>query len=150
VRARDWKGPFLEALRGVPNIAVAARTVGVDRTTVYAAWKRDEAFHVACMAAIEDAADRFEGEVAKRILQGTTQERTREEYDGDGKLVRRTVERTKDFDDRTLFDYLAAIRPEKWGKVDLRKLSEIVVGRAAGPGRADGDEPAAVDPGDPR
>ena len=146
-RARDWKPRFLEALQGIPNIAVAARTVGVNRTTIYAARNRDPDFDVACIAAIEDAADRFEGEVAKRILQGTVQERTREEYDGTGVLVRRTVERTKDFDDRTLFEYLAAIRPEKWGhKVDVRKLADVIQGRATEPGRSARDEPAGVDP----
>lgn len=120
-----WKARFLDVLRTWPNVRAACREAGVGRATAYRAREADPAFAEAWIGAIEDAYDRFEGEAARRALQGSTAVRTHEEYDPDGRLVRRIVETTEGPETRTLLAFLAAGRPEKWrANYDLRRLAE--------------------------
>jgi hypothetical protein len=70
-RRPDWEERFLEVIRASGNVRLAASACGVDRTTPYAAAKRDPAFAAAWAAAEQDAIDVLEAEARRRALAGS-------------------------------------------------------------------------------
>jgi hypothetical protein len=65
-KRRDWKKPFLAALRVSPNVSGAAKRAGVDRAHVYEVREHDLAFAAAWDSAIEEAIDALVGNTWKR------------------------------------------------------------------------------------
>jgi hypothetical protein len=70
-RRPDWEPRFLEVIRASGNVRLATSAAGVDRTTPYAAAKRDPAFADAWAAAEQDAIDVLEAEARRRALAGS-------------------------------------------------------------------------------
>jgi hypothetical protein len=69
VLSRNWRRPFLAALRRFGVLAQAAELAGVHRATVARARKRSERFNRAVLDAFEAAADRVEAALIKRAVE---------------------------------------------------------------------------------
>jgi hypothetical protein len=124
-----WKPAFLEALRGSANVAQACRRANVSRSTLYRARAGDPGFAEEMDAAVEESVDLFEGVVAGRALHGSTRTRVVERRDGDGRLVETITETVTWPETRALLRFLAAHRPEKWGRsFDPRRLAAALAG----------------------
>ena len=65
-----WKPAFLEALAATGNATLAARAVGIDRTTAYKNRSRSKVFAAAWDAAIEEATDILIAETRRRGFAG--------------------------------------------------------------------------------
>lgn len=67
---RNWRTPFLAALRQAPNVSGAAGKAGIDRNTAYTAYHTDPEFAAAWDDAIEQAVDRAVQELYRRAVEG--------------------------------------------------------------------------------
>jgi len=67
---RNWKTPFLTALRTSPDVSRAAKAAHVDRSYVYTARQVDVSFAAAWEDAINQALDAAEGELYRRGVLG--------------------------------------------------------------------------------
>lgn len=99
---------FIKKLEQCGVLSEAAASVGVSRNNIYKAMERDPAFKERVEIARERSVANLEKEFEDRIYNGNE----KMEYDGDGKLMRRTV--TKD--NNLLARALEANMPEKYGK----------------------------------
>ena len=70
-RRPDWKPRFLELMAATGNVHLAAKAVGIDRSTPYQRASRDPAFARAWAQAREDAIDTLEAEGRRRALGGS-------------------------------------------------------------------------------
>lgn len=69
-KRRDWRTPFLAALRQAPNVSGAAKAAGIDRTIAYDTYRADPAFAAAWDDAIEQSVDRAVKELYRRAIDG--------------------------------------------------------------------------------
>jgi hypothetical protein len=60
VKSTRWHSAFLKALRRNPNVALAARAAGVNRTTVYRHKTDDESFALRFEEVLDAAVDKVE------------------------------------------------------------------------------------------
>lgn len=70
-RRPAWEARFLEVIRSSGNVRLAAAAAGINRTTPYAAARRDPGFAAAWAAAEQDAIDVLEAEARRRALAGS-------------------------------------------------------------------------------
>jgi hypothetical protein len=68
---RDWRAPFLDAIRVSGNVRLATAAAGIDRSTPYRRAQRDPAFAAQWAAAEQDAVDTLEAEARRRALNGS-------------------------------------------------------------------------------
>lgn len=110
---------FLKRLEKTGNMVDAASFVGVVRGTIYKKMERDVKFKQCVELARERALAGYERELDNRIYEGNS----KEEYDGEGNLTRRTV--TKD--NTLLVKALEVSDRDKWGKPEANKGNTTIV-----------------------
>jgi hypothetical protein len=70
VKSTRWHAAFLKALRRNPNVAMACRAAGVNRTTAYRHRDDNEAFAVGWRAALDESVDLVEATAFKLASEG--------------------------------------------------------------------------------
>ena len=113
-RFREWKQAFLAALATSPDVSAAAAHAGINRTTAYAARKRNPRFAGQWDAALGVAIDHAEGEAYRRAVEGVE----KPVYQG-GELVGHIREHS----DTLLIFLLKAHRRALYGEVSRHELS---------------------------
>lgn len=117
----DAKSRVLEGLRRGLGVGPAAEVVGYSRSQVYR-WREDDpAFAAAWMDALESAADRGEGELYRRGVEGVPRVKA---HLYRGKVVHR--ERYREYSDMGLIAWLKANRPGKYRDDQARDASAPV------------------------
>lgn len=71
-KRHEWKPAFLEQLEASPDVSIAAKAAGVDRSTAYRARQSDEAFAVAWADAIDKSLDAVEAALIQRACEKDT------------------------------------------------------------------------------
>jgi hypothetical protein len=102
-----WQGPFLAALAVRGNVSEAARAVGLSRQAVYQQRHRRPAFAAAWDEAVVTALDSAEAELYRRGVEGWT----RPVY-----YAGKVVGDERAYSDQCLIRFLAAKRPEEYGR----------------------------------
>jgi hypothetical protein len=116
-KASRWpekKRRFLEALREVGNIRIAAEAAGMAREAAYQKKARDPKFSAAWDAAYAEAADRLEQEAWRRAVEGVE-----EPVVSMGKLVRDEDGKPialRKYSDPLMLALLRAHKPEKYAE----------------------------------
>lgn len=143
----DEREAFLEALAAGWAAAHAAERAGHPRSSFYLLRDRDEDFRVAWDEAIEQGTEVLEDEARRRGVDGYDEE----QYDGEGKLIRRT----RRYDSALLQLLLRGRRPDKYREgagVALQTPAVFVIESAFGSEVIEAEaveEPAELPPGDP-
>lgn len=122
-RARAWKPVFIEALRALGNVRVAAHKAGISRGHAYLQKQKDPNFAEAWDDAVDDATDMLELEARRRAMEGT--ERTEYLRTGTDDKGNPTLEKVtyRQYSDKMLMFLLRGLRPEKYREnFDLEKL----------------------------
>lgn len=69
----EWKGDFLKAFDREGLVSLAAKAVGIDRSTAYRARQADEDFALAWADIEEETTERMEREAWRRAVRGVRQ-----------------------------------------------------------------------------
>jgi hypothetical protein len=96
---------FCEVLRESCNVTLAAETIGVSRSHVYQARKRNKAFREAWDNALNEGLDKLEAEIVRRGFRGVE---TPVHYAG------KRVDTIRKYSDKLAMFFLKAHRPEKY------------------------------------
>ena len=107
----SWAPGAVEAMRKAPSISRAAKTVGVNRTTINRLRQRDEAFALAINDAREEALDTLEEVVLMRATTGQPMRKVVTKRLADGTEIVTVTEESHISDTLAMF-YLKRWRPE--------------------------------------
>lgn len=110
---KDWAVDFINELRTIPIVTVAARASGVSRSTVYRRKDDDAEFRAAMEDAIEEGADVLEAEAHFRAKDGI-------EYPVS---VGEEVHWIRRPSDKLLLRYLEMLRPDGWAPSLAREMA---------------------------
>lgn len=149
--AKQWR--FLDTLRATCNVTLAARAVGMARSTLYRLRDQDLDFRAAWDDAVEEAIDLLEAELHRRAFTGVDRPvfwRGEIQRDAAGRPV--TV---KDYSDGLAMFLMRAHRPERYReRIEARLSNGLPVrtairlrGRAGEDGGPGGDQSEDHDPG---
>lgn len=101
----ELKDKFIVALAETGNVTVAAQALGIGRRTIYDHTREDKEFAGRMDEAVQEAADRLEGEARRRAMEGID-----EPVYQSGKLVGRV----RKYSDTLLIFLLKGARPDKY------------------------------------
>ena len=102
---KDMKTVFIEKLKASPNVSVAAKAAGINRTYAYKLKSEDDEFAAAWDEAVESSTDAAEAEAFRRAVKGTVKPVFH---------MGKKVGGIREYSDTLLIFLLKAHRPEKY------------------------------------
>lgn len=139
-----WAPAVVEAMRSVPSISRAAKTVEVDRRTIQRLIQRNETFALAISDARDDALDTLEEVMLLRARQGQPTKKTVTKKYIDPKTSTEVVETTVT-EDTHISDVIAMFYLKRW-RPEYRESYRVEnTGPGGGPIQIEGNLNVAVE-----